>query len=321
MKNKLHGFVAVIIAYSTILIAPIVSAAEYPERAVQLIVPFSVGGGTDAVARAFAKAAQKQIPDGMVVINKPGAGGAIGWKYMMNAKPDGYTLGVVTVEMAILPHLNLFNHTYKDIVPIAQLNADPAAIIVRADSPYKTIEQLIANAKSRSGALSMGTSGNGTIYDLAAAAFEDKSKAKFNRIPFQGAGPAIVALLGNQLDAIAASPGEVAQYLKSGDLRMLAVMADQRVAKFDTVPTLKEKGIDLSIGTWRGIMGPKGLSEEVVDRLKILVAKTAKDPDFRELLNAMNLGFVYADKRKFKAIMERDNEFFKNLVTNLPYNP
>ena len=102
---------------------------------------------------------------------------------------------------------------------------------------------------------------------------------------------------------------------------MLAVMADQRVAKFDTVPTLKEKGIDLSIGTWRGIMGPKGLTEEVVDRLKILVAKTAKDPDFRELLNAMNLGFVYADKRKFKAIMERDNEFFKNLVTNLPYNP
>lgn len=308
---------AALLTCSAILIAPIVFAKKYPEHAVQLIVPFSVGGGTDAVARAFAKAAQKHIPDGMVVMNKPGAGGAIGWNYMMNAKPDGYTLGVVTVEMTILPHLNLFNHTYNDIIPIAQLNADPAAVIVRADSAYKTIEQLIADAKSRSGILAMGTSGNGTIYDLAAAALEEKAKAKFNRVPYQGAGPAITALLGNQLDAIAASPGEVAQHLKSGDLRMLAVMADQRVAEFDTVPTLKEKGIDLSIGTWRGIMGPKGLPEETVSQLKKIVATTVQEPDFQKSLRAMNLGFVYADNTKFKAIMERDNEFFMNLVTNL----
>ncbi len=317
MKNKLRGFMAALLTCSAILIAPIVFAKKYPEHAVQLIVPFSVGGGTDAVARAFAKAAQKHIPDGMVVMNKPGAGGAIGWNYMMNAKPDGYTLGVVTVEMTILPHLNLFNHTYNDIIPIAQLNADPAAVIVRADSAYKTIEQLIADAKSRSGILAMGTSGNGTIYDLAAAALEEKAKAKFNRVPYQGAGPAITALLGNQLDAIAASPGEVAQHLKSGDLRMLAVMADQRVAEFDTVPTLKEKGIDLSIGTWRGIMGPKGLPEETVSQLKKIVATTVQEPDFQKSLRAMNLGFVYADNTKFKAIMERDNEFFMNLVTNL----
>src|SRR5690606_28353269 len=157
----------------------------------------------------------------------------------------------------------------------------PAAVIVRSDSPYQTIEQFITAAKSQPGMLTMGTSGNGTIYDLSAAAFGDETGTEFNRVPYQGAGPSILALLGSQLDSITASPGEVAQYIKSGELKMLAVMADKRVAEFDSVPTLKEKDIDLSIGTWRGIMGPKGLPVEVVNKLKTVVATTAKEPEFQ----------------------------------------
>ena len=130
-------------------------AADYPSRPIELVVPFQPGGGTDAVARAFGAAAQKHFPKGVVVINKSGASGGIGWNYMMNAKPDGYTLGIVTVELVILPHLNLFNRTYADVTPIAQLNADPASIIVRADSPYKTLDDFIAAARKQPGKMAM----------------------------------------------------------------------------------------------------------------------------------------------------------------------
>ncbi|MDB5730585.1 MAG: transporter substrate-binding protein [Variovorax sp.] len=292
-------------------------AADYPDHPIELVVPFQPGGGTDAVARAFAVAAQKHFPKGVVVVNKSGASGGIGWNYMMNAKPDGYTLGIVTVEMVILPHLNLFNRTYADVTPIAQLNADPASIIVRTDSPYKTIEDFMAAARKEPGKMTIGTSGNGSIYDIAAAAFEDKTRLQFNRIPYQGAAPSILSLLSNQLDAVSASPGEAAAHVAAGKLRILAVMANQRLAEFRDVPTLKEKNVDLAIGTWRGIMGPKGLPPQVVQMLKTSVAEIAKEPELQNTLKKLNLGYVYADDEGFKAVMARDNQAFKDMIPRL----
>lgn len=292
-------------------------AGDYPDRPIELIVPFQAGGGTDAVARAFAVAAQKHFPKGVVVVNKAGASGGIGWNYMMNAKPDGYTLAMVTVEMVILPHLNLFNRTYADVTPIAQLNADPAAVIVRTDSPYQTIEELIAAARQEPGKLSMGTAGNGGIYDIAAASFEEKAKVQFNRIPYQGAAPSILSLLSNQLDAVTASPGEVAAHVAAGKLRILAVMADKRLDEFKSVPTLKERNVDLSIGTWRGIMGPKGLPPEVVKMLKTAVAEVSREPELQNTLKKLNLGYVYADDTGFKNVMAKDNQMFKEMIPRL----
>lgn len=293
-------------------------AADYPSRPIELVVPFQAGGGTDAVARAFGVAAQKHFPKGVVVVNKSGASGGIGWNYMMNAKPDGYTLGIVTVEMVILPHLNLFNRAYADVTPIAQLNADPASIIVRADSPYKTIDDFIAAArKEPPGKMAMGTSGNGSIYDIAAAAFEEKTQLQFNRIPYQGAAPSILSLLSSQIDAVTASPGEVAAHVAAGKLRILAVMADKRLDEFKDVPTMKEKNVDLSIGTWRGIMGPKGLAPEVVKMLRTSVAEIAKEPELQNALKKLNLGYVYADDEGFKAVMARDNKVFKDMIPRL----
>lgn len=296
-------------------------AAGYPDRPIELVVPFQAGGGTDAVARAFAKASQKHFPKGVVVLNKAGASGSIGWQHMINAKPDGYTLAVVTVEMVILPHLNLFNRTYEDVTPIAQLNADPASLVVRSDSPIHSVEDLIAVARKEPGRMSMGTSGNGTIYDLAAAAFEDKAGVKFTRVPYQGAAPAILALLGGQLDAVTASPAEVSAHVASGKLKVLAVMADQRLEEFKNVPTLKERNIPLSIGTWRGIMGPKNLPPEVVGTLKTAVAAIAREPELQATLKQLNLGYVYADDAGFKSVMARDNQVFKDLVTKLKITP
>ena len=293
------------------------SAADYPTRQIELIVPFQPGGGTDGVARAFGEAARKHIPQSVVVINKPGASGAIGWTDMINAKPDGYKLAVVTVELVTLKPMGLAKFSYDDVTPIIQFNADPAAITVRADAPWNTIEEFLAASKKEPGKVGVGNAGNGSIWHFAATALGDKTGIKFNHIPFQGAGPAVLALMGGHVDAVAVSPAEVAQQLQAGKLKMLTVMADQRVKNFDKVPTLKEKGIDLSIGTWRGIAGPKNMPPEVVKYLKDAAKKTIDEPGFQEVLAKQNLGFVYRDGDAFREEMKKDATFFGELVKSL----
>jgi tripartite-type tricarboxylate transporter receptor subunit TctC len=150
------------------------------------------------------------------------------------------------------------------------------------------------------GKIGVANAGNGSIWHLAASALEEKTGVKFNHVPFQGAGPGVLALLGGHIDAVAVSPAEVSTYVASGKLKMLAVMADQRVKGFEKVPTLKERKIDLSIGTWRGIAAPKNTPPEVVAYLKKLAQNASNEPAFRETLDKQNLGFVYADDVGFK---------------------
>jgi tripartite-type tricarboxylate transporter receptor subunit TctC len=304
---------AAVLAAGTVQAQP----AGFPSKPVELVVPFQPGGGTDALARAFADATRKHMSQSMIIINKPGASGAIGWQDVINAKPDGYRLAVVTVEVTTLPHMGLAKFSYEDLTPIARLNADQAAITVRADAPWNTVEEFLAAAKKDSGKISMGNAGNGSIWHLAAAALEDKTGTKFNHTPFQGAGPAVLALLGGHIDAVAVSPAEVTTYVQAGKLKTLAVMAEQRVKGFDKVPTLKERGIDLVIGTWRGIAAPKNTPPDVVAYLKDLSQKAANEPAFREVLQKQNLGFSYADDVAFKANMAKDNAYFKALMGKL----
>jgi tripartite-type tricarboxylate transporter receptor subunit TctC len=290
---------------------------DFPTKPIELVVPFQPGGGTDALARAFADATRKHTTQSVIIVNKPGAAGAIGWQDVINAKPDGYRLAVVTVEVTTLPHMNLAKFTYEDFTPIARLNADQAAITVRADAPWNTVEEFLAASKKEAGKISMGNAGNGSIWHLAAAALEEKTGVKFNHTPFQGAGPAVLALMGGHIDAVAVSPAEVTTYVQAGKLKTLAVMAEQRVKGFDKVPTLKERGIDLVIGTWRGIAAPKNTPPEVVAYLKDLSKKAADEPSFREVLDKQNLGFAYADDVGFKANMAKDNAYFKTLIGKL----
>lgn len=296
-------------------------AADYPTRPIELLVPYQPGGGTDALARAFAEASRKHLPASMYVSNKPGASGAIGWNYVINSKPDGYTIAVMTVEIATLPHLGLAKFTHEDFIPIAQLNADPAAITVRADAPWNTVEEFIAAAKKNEKAeLRVGNSGVGSIWHLAAAALEDRTGAHLLHVPYQGAGPAVLALMGSQIDAVAVSPAEVATYVQAGKLKVLAVMADQRLKGFEKVPTLKERGVDLSIGTWRGLGVAKGTPQDVVDVLRSATQKTAAEPALREAMDKLNLGYAYADSAAFKAVVARDHETFKSLIPKLNLN-
>ncbi|MDM0074385.1 tripartite tricarboxylate transporter substrate binding protein [Variovorax sp. J2P1-59] len=294
-----------------------VRANDFPTKPVELVVPASAGGGTDALARAFSEAVKKHFPQPMVVNDKPGASGVVGMSDVLNGKPDGYKVSVVIAELVILPHLGLSKFTYADFQPVARLNADPSAITVRTEAPWNTIEEFLAAAKAKPGEMKVGNSGNGSIWHLAAAGLEDKTGVKFNHVPYQGAAPGVVALLGGHIDAVAVSPGEVAAHVQGGKLKMLAVMADQRLKAFDKVPTLKERNIDLSIGTWRGLAVHKATPPDIVTTLRTAARKAAEEPMLREQLEKLNLGFAYLDAEAFGQAMQRDHEYFKQLVQKL----
>jgi tripartite-type tricarboxylate transporter receptor subunit TctC len=317
LRRRLLATAPVLALAATALATGSALAQGYPNHPMELVVPFQPGGGTDALARAFADASRKHLPQSMVVVNRPGASGAIGWGEVINAKPDGYKLAVVTVELVTLPHLGLAKFSYEDLQPIARLNADQAAITVRSDAPWNTVEEFLAAAKKDPERMRMGNAGNGSIWHLAAAALEDKTGVKFSHIPFQGAGPAVQALMGGHIEAVAVSPAEVSTFVQGGKLKTLAVMAEQRVKGFDKVPTLKERGIDLVIGTWRGIAAPKNTPPEVLATLRSTTAKIAQEPQLREAMERLNLGYAYADDQTFLAGMARDNAYFKTLMSKL----
>lgn len=291
------------------------SQSAYPSKPIELVVPYPAGGGTDVLARAFAQAAVKHLPQPLVVVNKPGAAGMIGLADVLNGKEPGYKVGVLATDLMTQPNMGLTKITHEDFTPIARLNYDPAAITVRSDAPWKTVEEFIAAA--RKGDFRIGNGGNGSTWHLAAAALEDKSGARFNHIPFAGAAPAALSLLGGHIEAITVSAAEVSQHVAGGKLRLLAVMSDERIKGFENVPTLKEKGMDISIGTWRGLAVPKGTPAEVVAVLRAATARTMQEPSMREALEKQNMGYAYSDGAAFAAVMARDHNFYQGLIQKL----
>lgn len=293
-------------------------AQAYPARPIELIVPFAAGGGTDVLARALAEQARSHLPQNLIVINRAGASGGIGWGELVNARPDGYKLAIITVEITMIPHMGLVKFTADDLQPIARLNADPATIAVRTDSPHRSIEDLLAAARAKPGMVLIGNAGPGSLGHLAAAALEDKTGVQFNHAPYRGANPAVLDLLGGHIDAVAVTPVEVATYVAAGKVRPLAVMADKRIAAgWEQVPTLKERQINLSIGGWRGLAAPKGTPPEVVAILRTAMARTLQEPALRETMAKQNMGEGYLDAPEFKALIARDDAFFKQLIERL----
>ena len=292
-------------------------ANDYPNRPIELIVAYGAGGGTDVLARAFSDASHKHIGQNITVVNKPGASGAIGLSDVLNARPDGYKIAMVTAELTTLPHVGVIKFTHEDFAAIAMLNADPAAITVKADAPWNTVEEFLAAAGKVPGEFRVGNGGVGSIWHLAAAAVEDKTGVKFSHIPYAGAAPATLSLLGGHIEALAVSAAEVSGHVAAGKLKTLAVMADKRLKGFENVPTLKERNIDVAISVWRGLCAPKNTPPEIIAVLKNLAVKTAAEPAFREVMNKQNMGFAFGDEAAFKAVMVRDSTFFKSLITKL----
>ena len=293
-------------------------AADYPVRPIEIVVPSTAGGGTDVMARIFAEAAKKHVPQPFVVSNKPGASGGIGMTDVQRSAPDGYKIGVLISELAIIPHLGMTKVTTTDFIPIARLNGDPGLIAVRAESPVQSIEELLAQARKQPGTVTMGNAGTGTIWHLAAAAVEDKNGVRFNHVPYQGAAPSVMALVGGHVDAITVSPAEIGSFVAAGKVRVLVSMAERRLpAPYEKVATFKEKGVDLVVGTWRGLGVPVGTPPEVVKYLRDAVRKTAEDPGFRDALVRANLQPAYMDGEPFQTFMNSQSSYFKTLLSGL----
>lgn len=299
------------------IVTPAQAQSTFPNKPIEVIVPYSAGGGTDVLARAFAEASRTHVSQALIVVNKPGASGAIGWADVINGKADGYKMVLLATDLMAQPNMGFTKITYEDFTPIARLNYDPAALTVRADSPWNTVEEFVAAARAPGATLSIGNGGNGSTWHLAAAALEDKTGAKFNHIPFTGAAPAALSLLGGHIDAITVSAAEVYTHVTAGKLKVLAVMSDARIKGFEKVPTLKEKGLDISLGTWRGLAVAKATPPDVVASLRAMTAKTAKEKSLTDALDKQNMGYAYADSDAFYAAMAKDHAFYKQLIAKL----
>jgi tripartite-type tricarboxylate transporter receptor subunit TctC len=299
------------------------AASDYPSRPIELVVPFGAGGGTDILARVTAEAAKKHSSQPITVVNRPGASGSIGLTEVVNARPDGYKIAMITVEMAIIPHMGIAKFSPEaDFTPLVRLNADPVVLTVSATSPWKTIEEMVDAAKKSKDPLKFGNAGTGGVSHLAAVALAQKAGTTFNHVPFQGNAPAVVALLGGHIDAVTASPSEVFSFVQSGKLRALAVLADQRLGgAFAQVPTMKERNIDLSVGTWRGLAAPKGLPADVLARLSAIALKTANEPAVKEAMEKQNLGYSVADGEAFRKQIANDSALYKQLIDQMGLKP
>jgi tripartite-type tricarboxylate transporter receptor subunit TctC len=304
---------------SVVAAAPLsASAADWPQRPIEIVVPYQAGGGADVMARAFANAARNHLPQSFVVVNKPGAAGVIGWNDVIRSRPDGYKVALTTVEVTFLKDLGLATFTHRDLVPIAKLNADPAVVVVRADAPYQNIEQLLAAARKSSGEIGIGNAGHGSMWHLAAVALAQRGKVKFNEIPFAGGTPALLALLGGHIDAVIASAPEVAPYVLDGKLRALGVMSAERIKGLDHVPTLAEQGIDMQLGTWRGLAVPVGTPDDVIQTLRKTAQQAMLEPELREMMKKQHFTVdTYEDADTFAASMDRENAAIRDIASTL----
>ena len=298
--------VAAIAALAIVLTAGSAPAASFPQKDITLICPWSAGGGTDTISRALVKNAKKYFGVNVNVVNKTGGMGAVGMGAASTARPDGYTVGMITFQLSTFQSMGLAKLSYRDYSLIQLVNQSPAAISVAADSKWTTLKQLMDYAKQNPGIVTVGHSGAGGGWHLAIASIAVKNDIKFNYVPFDGAAPTRTALIGNHIDCATTGIDEMLQLFQAGQVRILAVNNTTRHALFPDVPTMEEAGFPnpTPILDWRGLGAPKGVP---ADRMEILV-KGFKgcfdDPEFRALADKLGLPLVYEDPKGFEKFLQ-----------------
>lgn len=284
--------------------------AKYPSRPITFICPWGAGGGTDACSRIIATLLKKEFGIPVNVVNRTGGSGAVGHTAIATAKPDGYTIGMPTVEITMMHWVGLTEITYKDITPIALVNADPAAINVRADSPWKTYKDLENYIRQNPGKLKDSGTGQGGIWHLAMAGWLKAiglSPEAIKWIPSKGAAPALQDLMAGGIDMSTCSLPEAATLIEAGKVRPLAIMAEKRDPKFPNVPTLKELGINWTCAAWRGVAAPKDTPAEIISILEEGIAKVHKSKEFIDFMKNRGYGIEWMDSKGFaKFLAEAD---------------
>lgn len=280
--------------------------AKYPSRPISFICPWGAGGGTDRVARMLAVLLEKDLGQPVTVVNRTGGGGAVGHTAGATAAPDGYTMTIITVEITMMHWMGLAKVTYKDFKPVALINFDPAGVNVRADAPWATLKDLLDYAKANPGKLKATGTGKGGIWDLARAGMLKTAGIPVDAIPWvpsEGAAPGLAELVAGGVQVVTCSLPEAASLIEAKKVKALAIMGDKRAEIFPDVPTLKELGINWSMGAWRGVGVPKNTPDNVVQVLEKSLQKAVTSAEFKDFMKKNGFGIMWGSAAEFDKFM------------------
>jgi putative tricarboxylic transport membrane protein len=317
MKKSFRSVLALL------LVAPAVALAAYPDRPINMIVSYSPGGGTDLVARAIAPYIEKYLGNNarIVVQNRPGAGGAIGFAAIAAAAPDGYTIGFInTPNVMTIPIERQAGYTIDRLDPLGNIVDDPGNFSVLNESPVKSLKDLASLAKSKPGEITVGTTGVGSDDHLALLMFSRIAGIKLNHIPMKGAADVRGGVVGRQIDVAAMNIGEAMQAVAGGaPLRQLGVMAATRSSVANNVPTFAEQGYNVEMSSLRGIAAPKGLPPEVKQQLARAIERAANDPEFQQKAVQYYAPLRYLSPADFEALLRKGDAEFRQLWKEMPW--
>ncbi|MBP2629563.1 MAG: hypothetical protein H6Q70_191 [Firmicutes bacterium] len=284
---------------------------NYPNKPITVIVPFSAGGGLDLVARTLEKLAPKYLGQPLVVLNKPGGAGTIGWNELVNASPDGYTLGISAVDVLIQPLYGSTKYHYPTALePIAQATTSQWIMVVSAEQPWQNVNDIINYAKQHPGQLKLGNTGIGSPPHIIGEAFAKVTGVTLEQVPFRGASDATAALLGKHIQIVFTTPAIVKEQIKNGTLRALATTGKQRLTDpyLAQIPTLKELGVDIALTNWYGIAAPKELPPEIKAKLEEGFKAMIADPEFKTNIENLGLQVEYLNSDDSKERWHLDGD-------------
>jgi tripartite-type tricarboxylate transporter receptor subunit TctC len=293
--------------------------AEYPERPLTMVVPFPPGGVADTVARPIAEALARELKQPVVIENRGGAGGAVGIGHVARLPADGYTLLMSLSSISILPEADRIldrkpQYQLSQFKPIARITADPTVLVVRADAPWRTVEDFVADARRKPTAYNYGSSGNYGTMQVPMEMLKGAAGFRMTHIPYTGAGPAITALLGGQVDVLASGPSSVVQHIRAGKLRALAHWGHQPLVSLPEVPSLTERGFNVQYVQWSGIFVGAETPPAVIQRLREAVRKVAADPAVQQTVLRAGSPIEYLDAPEFADYWQKDVQAMANVV-------
>lgn len=295
------------------------TAAGYPTSDIKVIIPKAAGGGTDTSARGLLQYLKPNLNDAnFVPTNKPDGGGVTGMVETAAAKADGYTLGMVTVELAMFPHQGKSEVTYADFAPICAPIAAPAALIVPSDAPYNSVDEFVSYVKENPGTVQVGNSGMGAIWHIAAVSFEDNYGVELKHIPYpNGSADIAAALAGGHIDATIADPSSYKAQYDAGAVKILGVMADERTNLYPDVPTFKELGADLTIRAWAVLVAPKDTPVEIVEQLRAAATATMENQEYIDYFVKQGIDPVNIVGEDCFKMMEEDHAMYEQMLAKV----
>ena len=314
-----HVLLSLVLALVVVLGAIAPAAAQYPERALTIVVAYPAGGMVDIVARPLGEGMKKKFPKGVAILNRPGGGGSVGMAEVAQAKPDGYTVVLAPVSTLVIhPQLNdLPYKTPDDYQPIINTIAFYPLLVVRDDAPWKTAQEFVNHAKANPGKLRVGSPGEGTASHLSLEQLMAVANVKMTHVPFSGWGESSPALLGGHVDGVVAQPGEVKPLVEGKKLRTLVVFQDKRHEVFPSTPTAKELGWDSALGTWFVLTAPKGTPPAVVQYIHDAAKAAMEEPAFVTLMKSRAVDIDYKNGEKARADLWNEYKAYSDLLKRL----